>query len=145
MHIKSLFLVLIISISGWSFGQNTNKLPGNELREIVKSILDFPELQQYFHVDTKPERIPIKLKEHGEITPENLKGIKKFETEVQVLNSEELKQKNITDYLGFADWTHVNDKLRIQLTYPIEGITLNLMLERKKTGWKIVSSELWEE
>ena len=142
---KISLLILIIGISNLTFGQETQKLPNNELREIIELALNLPELQQYFHIDTNPERLPLKLKEFGEINSTNLSGVKKFGTEILILKKEELKQKNITDYLNVGDWTYVGNTLRLQLEYQIEGITANFMFERIDSKWKIKSTDLWEE
>ena len=142
---KILLLILVIGISNLTFGQKIQKLPNNELRVIIELALNLPELQQYFHIDSNPERLPLKFKEFGEINATNLSGIKKFGTEILVLSNEELKQKNISDYLNVGDLTYVGNKLRLQLEYPIEGITANFMFERIDTKWKIKSTELWEE
>jgi len=74
-----------------------------------------------------------------------LSGVEKFGTEILILKKEELKQKNITDYLNVGDWTYVGNTLRLQLEYQIEGITANFMFERIDSKWKIKSTELWEE
>ena len=142
---KILILILTFGISNLTFGQKTQIMPNKELREIIELAINFPELEKYFSIDLHPERLPIKFKEFGEINSTNLSGIKKCETEIQILKNEEILQKEISDYLNVGDWTYLGDKLRLQLEYPIEGITANFVLERVKTKWKIVSFELWEE
>ncbi|ADY29313.1 hypothetical protein Celly_1488 [Cellulophaga lytica DSM 7489] len=136
---------MTIGISNLTFGQKTQKLPNNELREIIGLALNLPELQQYFHIDSHPERLPIKIKEFGEINSTNLSGIEKFGTEILILKNEEISRKEIPDYLNIADWTLVDNLLRLQLNYQIEGITVNYMFERTDSKWKIKSAELWEE
>lgn len=143
--LKILLLILTIGISNLTFGQENQKLPNNELREIIELALNLSELQQYFHIDSNPERLPIKLKEFGEINSTNLSGIKKYGTEILILKNEEIKQKNVSDYINVADWTYVGNSLRLQLDYLIEGITVNYMFERIDSKWKIKSTELWEE
>ena len=145
MKLKILLLILTIGISNVTFGQENQKLPNNELREIIELALNLPELQQYFHIDSNPERLPIKLKEFGQINSTNLNGIKKFGTEILILKSAEIKQKKVADYLNVADWTYVGNHLRLQLNYLIEGITVNYMFERVDSKWNIKSTELWEE
>ncbi len=143
--LKILLLILTIGTSNWTCGQENKNLPNNELREVVKLVLNLPELEQYFHLDTNPERLPVKLKEFGEINSTNLSGIKKYGTEILILKNDEIEQKNIADYLNIADWTYVGNSLRLQINYSIEGITVNYMFERIDSKWKIKSTELWEE
>ena len=143
--LKILLLILTIGTSNLTYGQENKKLPNNELREVIELALNLPELQQYFHIDTNLERLPIKLKEFGEINSTNLSGIKKYGTEILILKNEEIKQKNVSDYLNIADWTYVGDSLRLQMNYLIEGITVNYMFERIDSKWQIKSTELWEE
>jgi len=142
---KISLLILIIGISNLTFGQKNQKLPNNELREIIQLSINLPELQQYFHIELHPERLPIKIKEFGKINATNLSGIEKFGTEILILKNEEINQKEISDYLNIADWTLVGNHLRLQLNYLIEGITVNYMFERTDSKWKIKSTELWEE
>lgn len=143
--LKILLLILTIGTSNLTCGQENKNLPNNELREVIKLALNLPELEQYFHIDTNPERLPIKLKEFGEINSTNLSGIKKYGTEILILKNDEIEQKNIADYLNIADWTYVGNSLRLQMNYSIEGITVNYMFERIDSKWKIKSTELWEE
>ncbi len=142
---KTSLLILIIGISNLTFGQKIQKLPNNELREIIELTLNLPELQQYFHIESHPERLPIKIKEFGDINETNLNGIEKFGIGILVFKNEEIKRKKIPDYLNVADWTLSDNHLRVQLNYLIEGITINYMFERTDSKWKIKSTELWEE
>ncbi|MCH2032296.1 MAG: hypothetical protein MK202_02155 [Tenacibaculum sp.] len=145
MKLKILILNLTIGFSSLTFGQENRKLPNNELKEIIELALNLPQLQKYFQIDSNPERLPLKLKEFGEINSNNLIGIKKFGTEILILKNEEIKQKKVNDYINIGDWTQAGNKLRLQLDYLIERITVNYLFERIDSKWKIKSTELWKE
>jgi len=142
--IKKILLVVILGATSVTFAQKSENLPKNQLREIIELALDLPELQMYFHVDSNPERLPIKLKEFGELNATNLGGIKKFDHEILVLTNEDIKKKRIHDYINIIDWSYAHNTLKLTLEYVIEGITVNYMFTRKDLAWKITRSQMWE-
>ncbi|TXD82364.1 hypothetical protein ESY86_15145 [Subsaximicrobium wynnwilliamsii] len=116
-----------------------------EIRQIVQMAIDLPELQQYFHIDKSPNRKPLIFKEFGVINKNNIESITKFDTNVKFLSEEEIKRKSITEYIGIGDWTCIIDKLRLQLYYVPEGITINYIFNKLDSEWKIVESIIMEE
>lgn len=72
-------------------------------------------------------------------------GPQNFEQQVQVMDQLSLKEKKINAYLYICDWTFSGDNLRLQIDYPVEGITINLRFDRLKGHWKIVGSLITEE
>lgn len=122
-----------------------DKIPDSEINEIFKLAIDLPELQQYFHIDQFPERVPLKILEFGDINENSLKGLIKFDKPIRLITKEEIETNQIQDYLGVGDWSPVNGKLRLQLYYPVEGITINYMFEKKNKLWKIVDSIIFEK
>ena len=58
---------------------------------------------------------------------------------------EEIKEKEIKNYFGLGDWVCGTNSVRMQLYYPIEGITLSLMFKKINNKWTITSNALWEE
>ncbi|MDY8135465.1 hypothetical protein [Aquimarina sp. 2201CG5-10] len=122
-----------------------DKIPLSEIKEIFKLAIDLPELQQYFHTDQFPARVPLKILEFGDVNENSLKGLMKFKQPINLITKEEIENNQIQDYLGVGDWSPVNGKLRLQLYYPIEGITINYMFEKGSKSWKIIDSVIFEE
>ena len=114
-----------------------------EIRYVLQLALDLPELQKYFHVKEFPERKPLKLLEYGLINSDNIIGLKKFGLPIKFIQNENIKDSK--DYIGIGDWTPVNGKLRLQLYYPAEGITINYMFEMTNENWRITDSIIFEE
>lgn len=115
-----------------------------EIRKIFKMVIDLPELQQYFHIDKIPERGPIKIKEFGPINSITVKGIKKFNKPIKILKNKDLEETQINDFLEIVDWRVLEEKLRIKMNYPIEGIRINYLFERVGNNWKIIDSLILE-
>lgn len=138
-------LTLIISFNSIVYGQNRERIPDSEIKEIIKLAIDLPELQQYYHQDIDSTRIPLVIKEFGTVNSDNLKGLEKFGQEVKVLDESTLKEKNIKSYLNIGDWTYGGNNLRLQMDYTIEGILINIRLNRINGQWKIVNSIIFEE
>jgi hypothetical protein len=106
---------------------------------------DLPELQQYYHLDIDSTRKPLKIKEFGIINKTTLMGVQKFGEPVSVINKQEVDSSETKNYLGIGDWTNVNDQLRLQLYYPVEGITINYMFKKDSNKWVLIDSKIMEE
>ncbi|PKV51739.1 hypothetical protein ATE84_3837 [Aquimarina sp. MAR_2010_214] len=127
------------------FTTNYTKLSVPEIKQIIQKAIDLPELQQYFHIDKFPNKKPLILKAFGLINQENMNGVHKFDLNIKVLTEQEIKDRNLTEYIGIADWTCIMDKLRFQLYYPTEGIMINYILNKDNSEWKIVESIIIEQ
>lgn len=122
-------------------GQEREKVPEIEIKEVIEIAIELPELQQYFHVDKDSTRIPLRIKEFGTVNSKNLKGLQKFGVPNKVIEEKSIKEENIDTYLNIGDWTYGGNNLRLQMDYSIEGITINMRLNRingkaiKCTSW----------
>ncbi len=144
-QIEKILILALISISPFAFGQERERIPGSEIKEIIELAIELPELQQYFHIDEKPSRAPLIIKEFGIVNSKNLDGLKKFGLPIKVINEKTIKEKGIEAYLNIGDWTYVGNTLRLQIDYTVEGITINFMLNRVNGEWKIIDSIILEE
>jgi hypothetical protein len=137
--------LIIIFYSSTVKGQKQERIPDSEIKEIISLAINLPELQQYYHVDTDTTRIPLVIKSFGSVNSENLNGLHKFDKQVLILNESTIKQKEIKAYLNIGDWTYGGNNLRLQMEYIIEGITINIRLNRIDGHWRIVNSLIFEE
>lgn len=145
MRIKSYILVIALFLVNIAFGQVREKVPETEIKEIIELAIELPELQQYFHIDLDSTRVPLIIKAFGTVNSKNLIGLLKFGQQVQVMDELTIKAKKINAYLNIGDWTYGGDNLRLQMDYPVEGITINMRLNRLNGHWKIVDSLVIEE
>jgi hypothetical protein len=145
LRIKSYILVITLFLVNTAFGQVREKVPETEIKEIIELAIELPELQQYFHIDLDSTRVPLIIKEFGTVNSKNLIGLQKFGQQVQVMDELTIKEKKINAYLNIGDWTYGGDNLRLQMDYPVEGITINMRLNRLNGHWKIVASLIIEE
>lgn len=121
------------------------KLSVLEIKQIIQTAIDLPELQQYFHNEKFPNRKTLIIKEFGLINQENMNGVNKFDLNVKVLTEQEIKSRSLTEYIGIGDWTCIMEKLRLQLYYATEGIIINYVFNKDKSDWKIVESIIMEQ
>lgn len=136
---------LLLTLLTPTLGQIREKFPEDEIIQILELAINLPELQEYFHIAEQKDRIPLIIKEFGTVNSNNLKGLTKFDTLVVVLTEEQLEKKQTQAYLNIGDWTYGGNNLRLQLNYPIEGITVNYRFNRIDGRWKIEHSLIWEE
>ena len=127
------------------FTTNYTELSIPEIKQIIQTGIDLPQLQQYFHIEKSTNRKPLIVKEFGLINQENMNGVNKFDLNIKVLTEQEIKDENITEYIGIADWTCIIDKLRLQLYYPTEGIIINYIFNKDNSEWKVVESIIMEQ
>lgn len=137
--------IIIIFLGTNANAQQREKVPESEIIEIIGLAIELPELQQYFHIESDSTRIPLVIKEFGTVNSKNLEGLQKFGKKVLVLNEMTIKQNGINSYLNIGDWTYGGNNLRLQMDYSIEGITVNMRLNRINGRWKIVDSIIFEE
>jgi len=123
----------------------TKDLTSADFKEIFQKALDFPDLQQYYHTDFDSTRKQLIIKYFGEANHNNLLGVSKFDQQVIIKTEEEIKEEGIKHYFGLGDWVCGTNSVRMQLYYPIEGITLSLMFKKINNEWTITSNALWEE
>ena len=145
MSIKSYILAVTLFLVNTVFGQVREKVSETEIKEIIELAIELPELQQYFHIDLDSTRVPLIIKEFGTLNSKNLNELQKFGQQVQVIDELTIKEKKINTYLNIGDWTYGGDNLRLQMDYPVEGITINMRLNRLNGHWKIVDSLIIEE
>lgn len=145
MRIKSYKLLITLFLINNAFGQVREKVPETEIKEIIELAIELPELQQYFHIDLDSTRVPLIIKEFGTVNTKNLIGLQKFGQQVQVMDEQTIKEKKIKAFLNIGDWTFGGDNLRLQMEYSVEGITVNMRLNRINSRLVIVDSLIFEE
>ena len=144
-RMRTLLIMVFIALSPIANGQERESVPEYEIKEIMELAIELPELQQYFHVDKDASRSPLIIKEFGTVNSKNLEGLQKFGVPIKVISEKTIKENHINAYLNIGDWTYAGNKLRLQMDYTIEGITINMILQRVDGDWKIVDAVIFEE
>jgi len=143
--IGTILTLVLISLNSIVNGQAQESVPEYEIKEIIELAIELPELQQYFHFDKDATRIPLIIQEFGTVNSKNLNGLEKFGVPIKVMDEKTLKEEKIKAYLNIGDWTYRENNLKLQMNYSIEGITINMLLNRVNGDWKIVDSVIFEE
>jgi hypothetical protein len=131
----------------WEFfnGDNTKELIPKDFKEIFQLAYDLPELQKYYHIDTKSTSNQIVFQYFGDSNHNDLKGVKKFGKQIKIMTEEEIKKQKIKFYFVLGDWVCGPNSVRMQLSYVGEGVTASYMFKKIDNKWTILNSELWKE
>lgn len=131
----------------WEYfnGDKTKELTQTDFKEIFQLALDFPKLQEYYHVDKDSTRKQVFIQYFGDAKHDNLKGVKKFGKQVKILTKEEIKTEKLEYYFVLGDWSCVINSVRLQLSYVGKGVIVSYMFKKIDNKWTIMNSELWEE
>lgn len=145
---KQILTFLFFGLSLVTFGQTsdqTNKLLPKDFKDIFQLAIDLPQLQQYFHIDSDTSERQIVFQYFGNANHDNLKGVKKFGGQVIILTEDEINQKQIKSYLLVGDWVCGTNSLRLQISYPIEGLLISYIFKKINDNWTITNFNLIEE
>lgn len=107
--------------------------------EIAQLALNYPPLQAYYHVNDAPGRKPLIIVKNT-VLSEALK-LTQFGESVRFMMKAEAVNK---PYLEFTKFTVGADSAQVELEYPIEGIFVSLVFERRGGQWVVQSGSLKE-
>lgn len=117
------------------------KTAPDDITQIVKTIIELPDLQNYFHVEQSPERKPLYILKDGEIKSDL--ELNKFGEKVRFATCDELKKLN-KPYLEFTKIDVKNNKASVVFRYRVEGIEGTVSLSRTEGGWKASEQKISE-
>ena len=136
---RLLFVMMFLSI----LAGKVNSIDKSELANILKIVINLPELQEYYHIDILPERKPLIIVA-DEFIQYDLK-IKKFGEPIIFMDKAEIKRKSIKAYLEIMNFEMVNNIAKITLNYSIEGLIIDVILIKENGFWKVKESKLIEK
>ncbi len=116
------------------------KIPKNDYCELIDKTINLSELQQYYHVKSFPERIPLV------IFANQFKGsfskLKKFNASVMIVNSISNKAIEKSPYIKF----NVVGQSTVEATfsYKPEGIKGNIRFVKNNSCWDGGKSKIVE-
>lgn len=143
--LRMVILPLLIGSLGFSFqsmaeSKQMRLLNAEDFTQIVRVIIDHPNLQKYFHAEL-PERSPLKILKQ-ESFPEKL-PLSKFDVPVDYLKRDELREGDEA-YLDFNKIGLEDDKAVVEFKYPVEGIAGKAELSKQNGAWAIKKFEIVE-
>lgn len=120
-----------------------DKIGVRNINNIIKQSLDYSELQQYYHVDELPDRLPLKIAMTGLINPYTTQGIEKFGSQIHLIRINPSEPKD--NYLEFSDWKVDKHNLEFRLLYKPEGIIVDYFFGKVNDNWNIKKVLINEE
>jgi len=166
MRIKFYTFIFLLTISCISFGcndQQKTKNTGNmmvnkidytetdtkdkksvnsDIQQILQKSINLPQLQQYYHIDTNPNRSPLVILTNDKF-PKDL-SIEKFEKKVLILSEDEIKKQNKV-YLEFSKIEIEENTALIEISYAIEGIACKIQFIKKYQEWSVKNATIIEK
>lgn len=102
---------------------------------IAQLVLDLPELQQYYHVDTLPDRVPVRIATGGAVADQP--PLEKFGKPVRYVAAGEA-------HVVFDAIDQHGDRAEVRFRYTPEGVAGRVLLEQKDGVWRVARAELSE-
>jgi hypothetical protein len=117
------------------------ELKSEDYRSIYQSLLDYPKIQQYYHLekDTSRKQLYIIDRERN-----GLKDITKFGSEVKVLDWNSIPNKT-KNYFEIRELYIEKDYVRLEAKYEVEGLYLLYEFQKKENNWIVVSEKTYEQ
>lgn len=135
---KTIFLILMafLAYSGTITAQTEE-----DKKIILQKCIDLPQLQEYYHVDIHPERIPLIIENNGKVP---VVSLSKFGQSVKFLSESELEAGGKEAYLNFVRFEISGSTATIMYKYAVEGVMITVLLKKTNGNWEITDSKLTE-
>lgn len=114
----------------------------NDLAKVVQLVLEHPDLQQYFHVDTLPERKPLIILKNAFFSQPP--SLVMFGAPVAFRTVQELQEDN-KPYIEFVNLKLDQGRANVEFHYPPEGVLGNALLQKEQETWTIETFSISEE
>jgi hypothetical protein len=141
---KYLTFVIFLCFFSTAFSQEYGQIANHDLKKVLKLALEHPQLKPYYHIETYPKRLPLKIKEFGAINKTNFENFEILGKPVLIIDRKDIFAMNVQDYINIADFSPVNNTLRLQLEYVIESVTANFIIHKIDDNWVVISINLAE-
>lgn len=101
--------------------------------EVLQLAIDLPQLDGFWHVDVRPERVPLKIAPHSDL-PASI-SLVKFGKPVVIEKDAPLHFETIR--VG-------EDEARVGYRYDPEGVIVDVRLQHDGTRWRVVDADVAE-
>jgi hypothetical protein len=143
---KNLCLIFTILLSVCTNSSAEKIATDSEICSVVQSVINLDKLQQYYHVDTFPERIPlnISVSASDNVTVSNCLNLEKFGQAVNIVSD-----NNSSKFVeGLRMKLSINDikktSMIVSFSYMPEGIKGEVTLLNLDSNWTIKESKIIE-
>jgi hypothetical protein len=109
-----------------------NKEKISEVENILMQIINWTELDRYFHADAIPQRKPLIIQNYFEIKSKNGLELIKFGQPVIFKSKEDIKKEDIKEFLEIKEFNIMKDYISVSIEYRIEGVSARIMFDKNK-------------
>ncbi len=120
------------------------KLTKTDYRNIYQQVLNIKELQKYFHIESDSNRKQVYITSNKEEFKDIIKGVFKFNKQVQIIRYDEKDSEKLKRSFSFYDWYIEYNKVRLEFTYNVEGILISAELKKEGDNWEVSKSTIVE-
>ncbi len=106
---------------------------------LLQLVLDLPELQQYYHVDSLPERSPLRLVCSDPACADA--SLEKFGAPVEVSPA---APEGDQPYLEITRFDQQASSAEVEFRYPVEGVVGRVSLSKTGDTWSVTEARLAE-
>jgi hypothetical protein len=122
-------------------GKAQEKRMPEDIQAVCQTSIDADRVQKYFHIDTHPERSPLRIVDSAGLGQQP--SLSKFGAPVVWVTAEQAK-KDKTPYLELTKVEVKGDQATVRFRYAAEGISVSNSLRKTAKGWTVENTELSE-
>lgn len=133
--------ILFILMAFLAYSGTVTSQTEEDKKIILQKCIDLPQLQEYYHTDIHPERIPLIVENNGKVP---VVSLSKFGQQVKFLTESELEAGGKDAYLNFVRFEISGSTATIMYKYAVEGVMITVLLKKSNGSWEITESKLTE-
>jgi len=139
---KLIFILLLVFLVGCVQASDSDNTMNSSYCNIIEKTINLPELQQYFHIESFPNRTPlvilVKKVRHKCIE------LKKFNSPVEILDFSHTKKLKSKPYIEIELMNIDSKTADVNFMYKPEGIKGNIKFTNKNGRWNVVEQRIVE-
>lgn len=143
---RNLCLIFIILLSACANSSAEKTVTDDEICGVVQSVINLDKLQQYYHVETFPERVPLNIavSMSDNLTVSACSNLKKFGQSVNIISNKDTSE--FVEGLGMKlSISNIKkSSMSVDFNYMPEGIKGKVTLLNVDSNWTIKESKIVE-
>lgn len=143
---RNLCLVFTVLLSACANSSAEKTVTDDEICGVVQSIINLDKLQQYYHIETFPERVPLNIavSMSDDLTVSACLNLKKFGHAVNIVSNKDAP--DFVEGLGMKLSIDYRQKssMSVDFNYMPEGIKGKVTLLNVDSNWTIKESKIVE-
>lgn len=137
-----IYILFFILVYGCAQANTTVNTLNNSYCKIVEKTINLPILQQYYHINTYPERVPLIVVVDRFVS--NCAELKKFDKSIKVMDSIHSKELQNETYIKITIENIDPATIKVTFAYKLEGIKGRIKLIRDNSKWVVSESKIVE-